>query len=181
MTLGTLKEKHVRIIYVPLDAVVRDAAARAVLGDRPADTATLQDVAKHIGAPAPTDIIVFNGQPYHYAGHGTDKRLREHPQVHHDFPETVLVLKPGEEAVWTSDRFFEVTKAEFSGVHPGFTDSGTPDPYPFPLRPIRALEDAPGRWSAHSGEPKDGARQHVYKISFTIETDDIDPDVYCSN
>ena len=181
--METLKQKLVRIIYVPVDVVVRDAGRRTVIGGEHADTATLADVAKHIGAPNPTDIIVFNKRPYHYAGHGTDKRLRDHPQVHLDFPETVLVLRPGEEAVWMSDRYFEVTDARWSGGHghPGFAETGTPEPYPFPgTRPIRAVIDA-GRWVAHSGEPTPGARQHMYKIRFTIETDDIDPDVYCSN
>ena len=178
-----LKEKHVRIIYVPVDVVVRDAARRAAMGDARADTATLADVAKHIGTPAPTDIVVFNKQPYHFAGVGADKRLREHPQVHIDFPETVLVLKPGEQAVWTSDRSFEITRAVPSGGHggPNFPEIGTPEPYPFPNQPIRADLRPAGQWIAESGAPKPGARAHMYKISFTIETDDVDPDVYCSS
>lgn len=181
MVPENLKPKHVRIIYVAVDLVVRDAAKRAAMGGEPADTATLADVAKHIGNAAPTDIVVFNRRPYHFAGPLNHKELHPHPAVHLSHPETVLVLKPGEEAVWTSDRFFEVTKAVWSGGHghPGFPEIGTPDTYPFPNRPIRADVQA-GQWVAKSGEPPAGARAHMYKISFTIENDDIDPDVYCS-
>jgi hypothetical protein len=180
MTAESLKEKHVRIIYVSVETILAEMQKRE-LGE--VGTVTLAQVAKHIGAAAPTDIIVFNKQPWHFAGHGTDKQLRAHPQVHHDFPETILVVNPGEEAVWSSDRFFEVTDAVPSGAshpHPGFVEGPIPaDPYPFGgTKPIRAL-DAGGTWRVHSGQPSAGAQRHMYKISFTIEHDTIDPDVYC--
>ena len=35
-------------------------------------------------------------------------------------------------------------------------------------------------WVARSGVPKVDAHKHLYKISFTIEGDAIDPDGYCS-
>jgi hypothetical protein len=179
------KEKHVRIIYVPVDVVLAEMQ-KNTLGSEPVDTVTLAHVAKHIGAAAPTDIIVFNKQPWHFAGRGSDKQLRAHPQVHHDFPETILVLKPDEEAVWTSDRLFVVTDAKPSGVvhpHPGFVEgTNHPDPYPFGFpKPIQARQETTGTWRVHSGTPSVGAQLHMYKISFSIETDDIDPDVYCGD
>lgn len=175
------KEKHIRIIYVPVEVVLADMQ-RDTLGTEPAGTVTLAHVAKHIGTPAPTDIVVFNKQPWHFAGHGTDQRLREHPRVHRDFPETVTVLKPGEEAVWTSDRNFQIVDAQPAGhAHPEFIEASGPFPrYPFANHPIVTREETHGRWVAHSGVAKTDAQQHMYKIIFSIETEDIDPDVYCS-
>src|SRR4051812_24600783 len=89
---GKPKQKHVRIIYVPVAAVAGGIQPGA-LGGGIVATATLAQVAKHIGTPEATDIIVFNKAPWHFAGHGTDKQLRAHPQVHIDFPETVLVVQ----------------------------------------------------------------------------------------
>jgi hypothetical protein len=179
----TPKARHVRIIYVPLARVLADMQTDT-LGSGPVGIATLAHVEKHIGVAAPTDVVVFNKQPWNFAGHGNDKSLRAHPQVHIDFPETILVLKPGEEAVWTSDKEFEITRIQPSGgtahSHPGFEEAPGPFPdYPFASHPILTREETPGRWVAHSGVPKTAAQKHMYKISFSIETDDIDPDVYC--
>jgi hypothetical protein len=177
------KEKHVRIIYVSV-ATVLGEMHRPALGDGPVGTATLAQVAKHIGAAAPTDIVVFAKQPWHYAGRGSDTQLRAHPQVHHDFPETILVIKPDEEAVWTSDRSFQITgvrpSADPSHSSAAFPEAtGTFPDWAFTNDPISCREETPGRWVARSGVPKVGAHKHMYKIRFTIENDDIDPDVYC--
>src|SRR5437868_9325179 len=162
-------EKHVRIIFVSVETVLHDMHASS-LGSGPVTAATLAHVAKHIGRAEPTDVVVFNKQPWHFAGHGNDKQLRAHPQVHHDFPETILVLKPNEEAVWSSDRAFTITLVKPSGdpshPHPGFPEGPPPFPdYPFANSPINTREESTGVFAARSGVPKPEARKHMYKIS----------------
>jgi hypothetical protein len=183
-------EKHVHIIYVPDEVILAEMRVTA-FGERQAGTITLAHVAKHIGQAAPTDIVVFNKEPYHFAGRppGQPMQLRRHPQVHHDFPETILVIKPNEQAVWWSEKEFEVTDVEPSAhaAHPlaDFPEGPNPPPrYPFTIpSPIHArLEHhAHGEfWIVRSGVPKPEAHKHMFKISFTIGGHAIDPDGYCS-
>ena len=183
------RRKHVHIIHVPVEVVLTDMRANT-LGNGPVGPATLTHVAKHIGAPEPTDIVVFNKQPWHFAGPGSLKELRGHPQVHRDYPETILVVKPNEEAVWWSETRFQITTIRPSGdpahAHPRFPEGPHPAPdYPFtgasPIVTERVADPGGDYWEARSGVPKPAAHQHMYKISFRIEGDDIDPDAYCSN
>jgi len=183
-------EKHVHIIYVSAQLILDEMKVKAFRGVG-ADTVTLGHVQKHILNPGPTDIIVFNKEPYHYAGDppGKPMELREHPQVHHDFPETIVVIRPNEQVVWWSDRAFEIIDAMPSthGPHDPhrFPESlEPPPPYPFTVAsPIPARPERHQRgefWVARSGVPKVDAHQHMYKIKFKIENDEIDPDGYCS-
>src|SRR5262245_40992377 len=48
---------------------------------------------RNVGTPRPTDILVFEKQPYHFAAGG----LHAHPQVHIDFPDTILNLSIGQQ------------------------------------------------------------------------------------
>src|SRR5215207_9778019 len=90
-------EKSVHIIFVS-EHEVPSELHQTSLGNVPMPAATLSQVAKHIGQPAPTDIVVFAKRPWHFAGRaGQPKELRAHPQVHRDFPETVLVLGKNEQ------------------------------------------------------------------------------------
>jgi hypothetical protein len=181
-------EKTVHIIHVPVEQIENELHAHG-LGHGPVEPATLAQVARHIGQPAPTDIIVFAKQPWHFAGRsGHPKELKSHPQVHRDFPETVLVLEKNEQAVWWSEKQFTVThvapSADPSHAHARFPEAAnTPPPYPFngPDPMITRVEPHNNSdvFVARSGVPKADAAQHMYKISFTIDSDPIDPDVYC--
>jgi hypothetical protein len=182
-------EVGVQIIFVAVDQILNEMQLNT-LGNGPIGTATLAQVAKHIGQPAPTDVVVFAKQPWHFAGRpGQSKELRRHPQVHQDFPETILVIRPKQEAVWWSEKEFQITTIKPSGdpahPHPGFPEALSPPPqYPFTgTNPIATrLEPHSGTdfWIARSGIPKTEAHEHMYKISFKIDGDAIDPDGYCS-
>ena len=99
-----LVERAVHIIFVP-DGVAGVSETSDVL---PTD-AQLAEAATfdHIGSPAPTDVIVFARRPWHYV----DGKLRKHPEVHHDYPDTVLELDVarGEKVLWWSERVFTIT------------------------------------------------------------------------
>jgi hypothetical protein len=161
------------------------------LGNAPIGTATLAHVEKHIGTTAPTDVVVFAKRPWHFAGRPPAHpiQLRSHPQVHHDFPETILVLSVSkkQQAVWWCEKEFNITQVQPSHhpAQPGFPEAITAPPaYPFPIpAPIVArLEhhDSRDMFVARSGVPISAAKEHMFKISFTIENDTIDPDTYCS-
>jgi hypothetical protein len=178
----------VHIIHVPVEQIEGELHVTG-LGRGPVTAATLLQVAKHIGQPEPTDIVVFAKQPWHFAGHpGQPKALRSHPQVHHDFPETVLVLGKNDQAVWWSEKPFQVTKVVPSDHPPNsdrFPESLSAAPrYPFngpdPLITRTEPHGNGDLFVSRSGVPKADAAQHMYKVSFMIDNDQIDPDAYCS-
>lgn len=167
-------EKGVHIIYVPVDVIVREMNLDG-LGGGPVGAVTLAQVAKHIGKPAMTDVIVFAGKPWHFAGGA----LREHPKVHEDYPETVLKLfrKRKEKAVWWSEHAFEIFKIV---PHPPKRD-GAAD-YPFSDKPTTVTEVASDHktiFIARSTIPIQDADDQEYKIAFHMEGENIDPNMYC--
>jgi len=142
--------------------------------------------------PAPTDIFVVDGEPHHFAGQ--PGKLHPHPEVHRQFPETILHLKRRERAVWWSETEFHIghniALADDHG-HPHPHDPGEPavEPakpaavYPFSEAVTsEAIKDASGNilfWQAKSTEPVREALGHFYKISFTIAGQTVDPDMFC--
>lgn len=184
-------EKTVHIIFVQ-EEVILNELHQTSLGNGPIPAATLSQVAKHIGQPAPTDIIVFAKRPWHFAGRaGHSKELRAHPQVHRDFPETVLVLGKNEQAVYWSERNFQVTDVQPSDDpshrNDSFPEADSAAPrYPFEgqnpmVTQPPSQDDARQFFTARSGKPKPEAAGHMYKITFDIENQSIDPDVYCGS
>jgi hypothetical protein len=160
----------VHIIFVPLAAV-----STAVI-DGYVSTVTLKEVAKHIGAAAPHDIVVFAGQPFHFA----QGELRAHPKVHHDCPETVVKLyrKRGERAVWWSERPFaitHITQEEPKNIDKAETPFGLPK-----TEPEKGIASG-GIFVARSAVPDARADNQEYKITFTIEGESqpVDPNMYC--
>jgi len=132
-------------------------------------------VAKNIGAPRPTDILVFDHEPWHFAGGG----LKRHPQVHIDHPETILNLSIGhqEKVVWWSAEQFAILE-----VNPSHHDPN-PGPYPFEVPPVtEESRDVNGRkiFISRSTVPKVAAMNHRYKIKFSIGGEIIDPDMSCN-
>lgn len=167
-------EIGVHIIYVP-DEVVLAELHGASVGAPPIAMATLKMVEKHVGRPAVTDIIVFAGQPWHYA----NGALRPHPQVHIDYPETVLRIRrqKQERAVWWSERPFEILKVR---PEPPVRDDAALYPFTTAVR----TSDEPGTdhqmiYVARSSVPVVGADFQEYKIEFRMEGRDIDPNMYC--
>jgi len=160
----------VHIIFVPISAVSADLYCGQV------STVVLAAVAAHIGAAAPHDIVVFAGQPFHFAG----GQLREHPRVHHDYPETVVKVHRlrNERAVWWSERPFAMTRiSPHETLKPGKVEM----PFALPkTEPERAFNDT-GIFVARSTIPDIRADDQEYKITFTIdgELQPIDPNMYC--
>ncbi len=141
-------------------------------------------VHKHIGghdALSPTDVVVFNGRPWHMVC-GIPKH---HPEVHVTSPETVLRLsrKAGERASWWSERPFTIDTIALAHGH-GHEHGGAPPPYPFAERSLRTAQtlDRHGRaiFIARSVVPVEGAVGHTYKVTFTIGGQAIDPDMFCA-
>jgi hypothetical protein len=152
----------------------------------------LQQAEKHVGSPAPTDVFVLVGQPWHFAG--KPGALKAHPKVHEDFPETILHLKVGQEkAVWWSETRFEIKDITLSHNHgptpaaPAAPTATAPKaaPYPFSAPVVSVpITNSLGKvefWEARSTVPVQDAKDHTYKISFTIGDSDkkIDPDMFC--
>lgn len=147
--------------------LVRDHDVPVVSPADPTD-AELEKVAAHVikvhgRPPAMTDVVAFGGKPYHYAG----GKLRKHPQVHHEFPGTILVLYRGmgNSAVWWSEVGFEITT--IAPLHKAA-------PYPFSVPPVTRPE-AGGIWVARSTVPVPGADHNQYKVSYVTESRTIDP------
>jgi hypothetical protein len=181
-------EMGVHIIYVPVSIILAEMHLTA-LDQGTANTVTLAQVAKHVGAALPTDIVVFACEPWHFAGHpGHPRRLQAHPDAHHTFPETVLELsiKGREKAVWWSETPFSITGVTPSGPgHANFhyPEAGSPATRePFTWSPVAERIMVGGReiHVVRSSVPFPAAEQHMYKIEFTIGGDAIDPDVYCA-
>jgi hypothetical protein len=138
----------------------------------------VEDVARKIGPPKPTDIIVFDRQPLHFAGGA----LHAHPQVHVDHPETILELSISrrERAVWWSELNFTITDIDYS--HHAARVTGAPkDPFSAPLQ-TRQEDDGAGKiiYVVRSTVPVVASQGQTYKIKFTIGGDDIDPDMSCN-
>jgi hypothetical protein len=72
--------------------------------------ASLDEAAKLVTWAQPTDVVVFDRKPWHYV----NNKLRAHPKVHDDYPETILELSisHGDRAVWFSEVRFDITKIE---------------------------------------------------------------------
>lgn len=146
----------------------------------------LKEAGKEAGVPRPTDIVVFDHRPWHFAGN----QLRSHPKVHDDFPETILQLSISKKqrAVWWSEKRFEITEikpsADPAHPHHGFPEAATdPVRYPFADPHVTRIEqdvDGLDVFVVRSSVPVDGAKNHMYKISFTMGGDAIDPDMYCT-
>jgi hypothetical protein len=182
------EELGVHIIFVPADCVAGPAhgqsASAGGLG-----TATVAQVSDLVQQAWPTDIVVFAGQPFHVASlPGHKKLLREHPQVHQTFPQTVLVIsiKDQQRAVWWSETNFTITKIEPShhANNPFFREADTiapRSPFASPDPPPTRIENVSGRdlYVARSTVPVAAAAFHMYKIEFTMEGQEIDPDMYC--
>ena len=155
--------------------------------DESTSDAGLDEAAKLVTWAQPTDVVVFDRKPWHYV----DNKLRAHPKVHDDYPETILELSisRGDRAVWFSEVRFDITKIELSHHHGsgGSAGSGHPadpsaSPYPFSARVVTDAEiDGDGHtiWVARSTVPVPRSVNHMYKISFTIQGMLIDPDMSC--
>jgi len=174
-------ELGVHIIYVP------DSRGGGQTG-----AAALSQIASQIGKPDPTDIVVYKGQPFHSAGlPGHKKEPKGHPQVHVDFPGTILVISidPPQSAVWWSEAPFTITSIRRPA--PGHQNRWYPEAKtkapdnPFvpdgPAIPETRTEKVNGRdlYVARSTVPMPASDGHMYKIEFTMEGKIIDPDMYC--
>ncbi len=170
-----LAERAVHIIFVP-DGVAGVSETSDVL---PTD-AQLAEAARfdHIGSPAPTDVIVFARRPWHYV----DGKLRKHPEVHHDYPDTVLELDVlrGEKVLWWSERGFTITNI---ASHDPLVSA----PPPFAEMPVTRPESGvehPTPTTIHVARapvPNASARGHEYKVTFTTDAvGPIDPNMRCN-
>ena len=169
-----LVERAVHIIFVPDGVGGVDPASTQLPTD-----AQLADAAQfiYIGNPAQTDVIVFAGRPWHYV----DGKLRPHPQVHIDYPNTVLELDVarGEKALWWSER--EFTIAQIAGHSP--QDANAPDPFAaIPATRAENGVDHPATTIhvARSPVPSPSASGHEYKITFASGGRTIDPNMRCT-
>jgi hypothetical protein len=168
-------EVGVHIIFLPLDVALGEVDGTHVT------TVGLLMAAKHIGVTRPRDIIVFAGQPWHFA----QGALHPHPLVHTLFPETVLELhrsgpKGPEQAVWWSERHFTITTiADEAAYHQSTGAAADAVPYPFEVKPVTVPANG------LDGKPIFMARSTVplvtgrYKISFFMEGQLIDPNMHC--
>jgi len=163
------EERGVHIIFVP------DGAVSCGSPGNPTED-ELKEVAKLVGFPAPTDIIVFCGNPFHFAG----GKLKKHPEVHTSNPETVLKLdrRTHDRAVWWSETQFTITRIDQE--HP--QDSRLA-PSPFAAPPVTTREpDTTGPlWVARSPLPTNNAYGQEYKITFQMAGSTIDPNMECGN
>jgi hypothetical protein len=159
------EERGVHIIFVP------DGAVSCGSPGNPTED-ELEEVAKHIGFPAPTDIIVFGGLALHFAG----GKLKKHPGVHGTNPETVLKLdrRTHDRAVWWSETQFTITRIDQENPQ---NDKFAPSPFVSPV-PER---DTNGLWVARSPLPTNNAYGQEYKITFEMAGRTIDPNMDCVN
>jgi hypothetical protein len=170
-----LVERAVHIIFVPDGVAGVDAASDALPTD-----AQLAEAANYsyIGSPAETDVIVFARRPWHYV----DGKLRKHPEVHHDYPNTVLELDVarGEKVLWWSERDFTITQIA------GHSAADANAPNPFASMPVTRPETGVDHLTpttihvARAPVPIETARGHEYKITFTSGGQRIDPNMRCN-
>lgn len=163
------EERGVHIIFVPDDAVPCQSHADPTPDE-------LKQVASHIGPTQETDVIVFGGRPWHFAGNA----LRKHPGVHHTFPNTVLKLRRStrDRAVWWSEKPFTITAIEQEDPK-----DANRARYPFSQPPETRPQSTFGGtiFVARSTVPVDAAYGQEYKISFQMEGRTIDPNMDCIN
>jgi hypothetical protein len=105
-----LKVKPVQIVFIEEAIEIGSDGEPTAIG-----VAAVHD---HIGGPdalGRTDVVVFNGQPWHMVD-GTPK---SHPKVHIDFPDTILNLSVtgGERACWWSQQDFTIDSIALSRDH----------------------------------------------------------------
>jgi len=162
-------ELGVHLIYVP-ESCARD----------------LSEIMGCVGNPDPTDVVVWRGHPYHCAGlSGHKKEPRSHPQVHVDFPQTVLVVTAAknQSVVWWSEtEFCDVTIGPSHDPNRFFPEAKTDrpdDPFPTPIRVTTEICNGRTLYVIRSGVPIPDAVGHMYKIEFSMENQTIDPDMYC--
>jgi hypothetical protein len=99
-----------------------------------------------------------------------------------EFGETILVISTAtkDSVTWRCDRPFRVTKFEPVDPHPRF-HVPPPEPNvermpfsnPFPF-------DATANFEVNSGPVKLSAKNTQYKVTFEIEGQSVDPDLFCS-
>jgi len=136
--------------------------------------------------PEPSDVIVYDGKPWHYAGlPGQSKRLLPHPRVHQEFRNTVLVVvgEKKQSVVWWSETAFSNVKIAPS-THPNrfFPEADTAVPRSPFGNPLKIRKENRGGRLLHvvrSTVPIKGALGHMYKIEFRMGGRRIDPDMYC--
>lgn len=143
----------------------------------PVSASDLEVVSANVGTVARTDVVIFRGKPWHQV----DGVLRKHPEVHHEFPDTVLPVRVGvEKAVWWSEEPFAITDISEHSHATG----ASPAPKPFTKPPTRTEVDIDGRaeavYVARSRVPVVAARGHEYKISVTRGGVTIDPNMRCT-
>ena len=166
-------EVGVHIIKLPSRQAV--GASR---GCDPNHADVMKEAAILAGAAQPTDIVVFDHRPWHKVG----VELKAHPQVHIDYPETILKISYGgkQHAVWWSTEPFTVLRVVPAPHHPAVATAPLnpfegPDP-PYPAKP---LPGAPGVYAFRAEVLLDTAVGHLYKI--TLEMGElIDPDMFCT-
>jgi hypothetical protein len=162
-------ERGVHIIFVPDDVVPCGSPSNPTENE-------LKEVAKHIGKPAPTDVIVFGGNPLHFAG----EKLKKHPNVHKTNPETVLKLyrSTHDRAVWWSEKDFQINK--FEQETPG-DDKKAKEPFD-QIPPTERQNSLGGAiFVARSGVPVSQAYGQEYKMTFKMDGRTIDPNMDCVN
>jgi hypothetical protein len=163
------EERGVHIIFVSEDTVPCGSP-----GNPTEQELKLVAQPQYIGFPAPTDIIVFCGLPWHFAG----GKLKKHPDVHTSNPETVLKLdrRTRDRPVWWSEMPFTITKIEKENPKdPTLAAS------PFPVAPVTSDTDTIGLFVARSPVPTSNAYGQGYKITFTMNGSTIDPNMDCVN
>jgi hypothetical protein len=136
-----------------------------------------ETVANAIPHTKPRDIVVIAKKPYHLVV----KKLREHPKAHHEFPDTILQLsiEEGNKAVWWSTVDFKITDISYSAHTPRQPDAPR---NPFSGLPVTAEDkDDAGRqiWVARSSVPVPQSEGQQYKITLSLEGQEVDPDMYC--
>jgi hypothetical protein len=161
-------EKGVHIIYVSAEMLAGEA------GGGQGTTVALQQVAKLVGNPAVTDVVVFAGEPWHVVNH----ELKAHPQVHKDYPETVLRIHRlrDETVVWWSEKPFTIT-----AITPEPPKKRGKPEYPFAVPATRPEDGSDNKaiFVARSDVPIKEADDQEYKIAFKMEGQSIDPNMYC--
>ena len=146
----------------------------------------LGQVMSCVGQPEPTDVVVYDGKPFHCAAlPGHRKGPQAHPRVHEDYPQTVLVVTGAKDqsAVWWSETpFSNVTIGPSDHPNRFFPEADTQapkDPFGEPLQVNTETSNGRLLYVVRSHVPIPGAVGHMYKIEFTMEGQQIDPDMYC--
>jgi hypothetical protein len=123
--------------------------------------------------PAPTDVVVFSGRPWHFAG----GRLRKHSHdMHHKYKDTVLKLsrRRAQRAVWWSEKRFDITAIANT------RSDGVQDPFPMPATVEESDSGGNTIYVARAMVHRAEADDNRYKISFQIGGQAIDPDMDCT-